>query len=324
MLNNLLIIDGSYFLHRALHAPGLSELTNNQGIKTGGIFGFLRILQSECKKQSGYYPVVCWDGGLSPRRTQLYPQYKANRKRLTADYMKSHNVDFDNEYVRDYHYQRQVLIQLLGTLGITSLLISKWEGDDLQYVLTHICKNCIIASDDKDMIQLVSPTCKIRRSMADETIVWDENDTYWHHPRFTIRKSIMGDESDNIPNVAKGLGEKTADKISLLIENTKEEDYKKTLEESMSTISPALRSKVQLVLDNWKTFETNYQLINLRVNQIPEGFEYLIKEAIKITAHKLDLFSCLAILAKHGITTIYPDELNLAIAESRKTILEDI
>lgn len=84
-LNKVLIIDGSYTLHRALHTPALQELVTTTGIKSGGVFGFLRMLQSEVKKFLGYFPIICWDKGLAKRRTELYPDYKANRKRMSAD-----------------------------------------------------------------------------------------------------------------------------------------------------------------------------------------------------------------------------------------------
>lgn len=321
MIKNLLIIDGSYLLHRAMHAPGLSELTTSSGIKSGGIYGFLRILQAEVKRNQSYYPVVCWDGGLSPRRTALYPNYKANRARVSADYMISHGINPENDYVQEYHRQRRELMVILSTLGITSLLIPKWEGDDLQYVLTKICENSIIVSDDKDMIQLVSPNIKIRRSMANETIDWNPEDTYYHHPRITIRKAIAGDKSDGIPNVADGLGEKTADKIAVLLENVPEDKYKDTLTSMLPTLPKGLSNKIQSLLDNWSVFEVNYQLINLQLNEIPDGFENLIIEAIKITASKINLLSTRVMLSQYQINTINPDEINSSIYHARENII---
>ena len=42
--NRVLIIDGSYMLHRTLSQPNNWDLINSKGKRTGGIFGVLRSL----------------------------------------------------------------------------------------------------------------------------------------------------------------------------------------------------------------------------------------------------------------------------------------
>lgn len=320
-LNKILICDGSYLLQRALHTPGLSELSNTKGEKTGGIFGFLKVFQAEMKHFPEYYPVVSWDGGLSPRRTAIYSDYKANRRRLSADMLLSHGISISDEYLEEYHRQRSILIQLLGSIGITSLLLPKWEGDDLQYLLTLICNQSVIVSDDKDMIQLVAPNVQVRRPMRKELIKWDSNDDYNCHPRFTIRKAIIGDESDNIPQVSKGIGEKTADKIALLLVNTDYNEYKNRLNAYIETHNDSLVPRIQSILDNWNQFLINYQLIDLRLVEIPNGFEKMIQDAIILTAKKIDVFKAYHLLSENGIDTVYPDQVVHLIANA-KTFLE--
>lgn len=79
MYNKVLIIDGSYMLHRNLHIEELNLLTDNNGNKTGGLFGFMRSLLKACKSvKQGYMPIICWDSGLSERRLKIYPNYKNN------------------------------------------------------------------------------------------------------------------------------------------------------------------------------------------------------------------------------------------------------
>jgi 5''-3'' exonuclease (including N-terminal domain of PolI) len=73
--NSLLIIDGSYLLHRNLRSTELAELEDSQGNKTGGIFGFLRSFSNLLRFQ-GYYPVICWDHGRNKRRLDVFPNYK--------------------------------------------------------------------------------------------------------------------------------------------------------------------------------------------------------------------------------------------------------
>lgn len=321
-LNKVLIIDGSYMLHRAMHTPAFQELRTSMGIKSGGVFGFLRIFQAEIMKNSGYFPIVCWDKGLSPRRTEVYPDYKANRKRIVADNLVALGVESEeDDYLKEYHSQRSDLIQILKYLGVPSLLIPGWEGDDLQYLLSCVTRDGIVLSDDKDMIQLVSPTIRIRRPMKDEMITWEESDSEYRHPHFTIVKSICGDPSDNIPQVASGVGGKTASKIASLIDEKNFEEYKATLEEYCQCQSGALVTKIKKVLDNWSQFVINYNLINLRLVTPPEGFESMIKDLILGVVGKPNLFKTYEILGKYEMKTIYPDQLLSIISASSCSVI---
>lgn len=321
MLNKTLIIDGSYMLHRALHVPALFDLSTSDGVKSGGVYGFLKTLQSEIRKFPEYFPVVCWDKGLAKRRTDLYPDYKANRKRQKVDeIIAAGGTPEKDEYLEEYHRQRDILISILSSLGVTSLIIPGWEGDDLQYVLTLLSNDCIVVSDDKDMIQLVSPTCKIRRPMKDELIDFS-GDNYYHHPRYTIRKSITGDPSDGIPQVASGVGEKTADTIAQLIEHVSEDKYKETLIESIDKVKPALAKKINEVVNNWNRFEINYKLINLRYVEIPESLKSLIRSAIEITSRHVNIFEAYKLVGKYEMATIFPDQIVAITSSSRNNLI---
>lgn len=321
-LNKVLVIDGSYMMHRAGHTPALQELSTSSGIKSGMIFGFLRIFQSEIKKCSGYFPIVCWDKGLSSRRTKLYSDYKSNRRRLSADSLISKGVSDnpEDQYLIEYHKQRDDLIQMLKYLGVPSLIIPGWEGDDLQYLVSLSAKDSIILSDDKDMIQLVSPTTKIRRPMKNETIEWGSSDPIYHHPRFTITKSICGDSSDNIPQVAKGLGSKGADQIAQLLQDKPFSEYKSYLEEYVENNSGSLCNKISKLLNNWDTFIINYNLIDLRLVEPPSGFESMIRDLIEGVIGKSNIMKVYSILGKYEISTIYPDQLTYLVSAASSQV----
>ena len=316
--NKIMIFDGSYALHRALHAPGLQDLCTTSGIKSGGVFGSLKILQSELKKFPGYAPVFCFDKGLSKRRTGIYPDYKANRKRQSADELIALGLEPDTKdnYLEEYHRQRHDLIQILKSLGIPSLLIPGWEGDDLQYLVSRMSENCIVVSDDKDMIQLVSPTVIVRRSQNDQTIIYDESDTYYHHPHYAYVKSMCGDPSDNIPGVAKGLGGKGADQIASLIDHTTNfDECKLILEEYLKNNSKgAIIKKIQSLLDNWNQFVVNYCLTDLSLVEVPSGFDSLLKDLISGVLGRANLMKAYQLLGQYEMNSIYPDQIIAQIA----------
>ena len=323
-LNKVMIIDGSYVLHRSLKSPGLQELQTSTGKKSGGVFGSLRTLQAEIKKFPGYFPIFCFDKGLSKRRTEVYPDYKANRKRQQADTLIAAGVAGEqDDYLYEYRRQRADLIAILKSLGIPSLLIPGWEGDDLQYLLSTVCEEGVVVSDDKDMIQLVAPNIKVRRSMVDQLIEWDENETYYHHPRFTIRKSIVGDGSDNIPKCAPGVGDKGADQIAQLIENVPFDQYKSTLEEYCESNSKGLATKVRKLLDNWDQFLINYQLIDLRLVEAPPGFESMIRDLIAGVVGHSNIMTAYKLIGQYEMNTIFPDQIISLIAPSSVQLMKN-
>lgn len=323
-LNKVLIVDGSYMLHRALHASGLEDLQTSAGVKSGGVFGFLRTLQAEVKKFPGYFPVVTWDKGLSERRTALYPEYKANRQRRSADSLIATGVEtLPDDYLEEYHRQRKDTIKILKSLGIPSLLIPGWEGDDLMYLLSKVTEDGVIVSDDKDMIQLVSPTIRIRRSLRDEIISWEGSDPYYHHPHFTIVKSIIGDGSDNIPQVAAGLGVKGADQIASIIDSVPFDQYKSTLEKYLEeNIKGAIVKKIRGLLDNWNQFIINYNLIDLHLVEAPAGFEMMIKDLIKGVVGKSKLMEAYSLIGQYEMSTIYPDQIIFALSTASAQVLK--
>lgn len=212
-MDRVLIVDGSYMLHRALKTPDLWELANSEGVRTGGVFGFLRMLGYSVK-QFDYYPVLCWDSGLSPRRLEIYPNYKRHldkskqneinriaRKivmkeieevpetfaqddrrrieeavsRMLGQYQLTGKYDDPDDYMKEYIRQRDMVISICVSLGIPSLGFSGWEGDDIITLASRTFPRSIIVSDDKDMIQLLAPNISIFRAMRKEFL---EHDSY--------------------------------------------------------------------------------------------------------------------------------------------------
>ena len=119
-LNKVLIVDGSYALHRALHVPGLQDLCTSTGVKSGGVYGFFKILQSEIKKLPGYFPIVCWDKGLSQRRIDIYQDYKNHLNRLETNRLIEAGLAPADEYLEEYHRQRADVSAISSTAAFNS------------------------------------------------------------------------------------------------------------------------------------------------------------------------------------------------------------
>jgi len=209
-LGKTLVVDGSFMLHRCLRAKSLADLKNSAGDRTGGIFGFLRSLTYEMKINGGYFPIICWDEGLSERRTKVdenYKHYKEKRDKSSGLIVEE---SVDDEYVKEYRRQRNTLIILLSYMGIPSLKFLGVEGDDIMKTIVDMSNESIIISDDSDMLQLLSEKCRVRRPKLNE--MWELDSFLSDRGLESIRKfieikALTGDDSDNIPSAIKGVGD---------------------------------------------------------------------------------------------------------------------
>lgn len=224
-------------------------MQSSSGVRTGGVFSFLRSLNFEFKGYD-YYPVVTWDSGLSKRRTEVYGKYKRNHLRIADRLLRQSDNETDlslkleetfpdesmlneaiesiretiagsrvdqinqiddDDYRAQYHRQRDVLINILHSIGVPSIKVKGWEGDDLMTLITRISDSSIVMTDDKDLIQLISPTVEILRPMQKQHLVYEDymkSREYVSSREIAIIKAIEGDASDNIPSVTAGLDRK--------------------------------------------------------------------------------------------------------------------
>ncbi|HIE28434.1 TPA: DNA polymerase I, partial [Candidatus Poribacteria bacterium] len=139
-------------------------------------------------------------------RDRLYEEYKANRPEV------------DDSLVQQFPYMRQII----EALGIPVVEMKGFEADDIIATLTKRAEaegfEVRIFTNDKDMLQLLSPNVKVYRSDRQKVTVYDEKSfkkRYKIEPRqMPDYLGLMGDKIDNIPGVG-GIGEKS---IPILLE----------------------------------------------------------------------------------------------------------
>ena len=268
--NRLLIFDGSFVLHRALSVPNNWDMRTSYGKRTGGIFASLRTFLKEIK-MFNYCPVVVYDGGLSKRRLDIFPNYKRTldkQELYESDHILTEEEQMELEFRREYNTQRNDIIPLLRDLGIPVINIKDWEGDDIIYILSKLSKDSIIVSEDRDLIQLVSNNdrrCRIRRPIREELI--DINYLQEHNidlNSYVACKAICGDNSDNIPSACFQVGEKTAPSLYKLYVESKN-NFPKTEEELTKLCKNTNIPKRKAYLNfNEEQFLNNVLLMDLR------------------------------------------------------------
>lgn len=231
MTKRLAVIDGKSVFYRGYYSmPGLSL---PDGTPTGGVYGFTSLAIELIKKLKPDYVAVAWDkkGTNIRKRRELYPEYKAGRKKPPED----------------FYAQIPILYELLEAFGWPLYEIDDYEADDIMGAFAKQAEargieTCLLTSD-LDALQLVSPLTKVYAIKNGLSNLEEFHEEYFEKKygikvnQFLDLKSLAGDSSDNMPGVP-GIGQKTATKLL--------QEYK-TLDgiyENIDSIKPAIAKKL--------------------------------------------------------------------------------
>ena len=197
-MEKLLIIDGNSLVNRAFYA--LPLLSNKDGVYSNAVYGFANILIKFIIEQKPDYICVAFDHSRHTFRTEMYNDYKGNRKQMPDE----------------LRCQLPILKDMLSKMNIKIFEIEGIEADDIiGTVSKHSGLNNIILSGDRDVLQLIDDKTQVwltKKGISDVVKVDNDNMQvlFGFNPSQVIdMKSLMGDSSDNIPGVS-GIGEKTA------------------------------------------------------------------------------------------------------------------
>ena len=204
MSETFVIVDGNSLMHRAFHA--LPPLTNEDGIYTNAVFGFLSMLLKVVGDVRPEYLAVAFDLHGPTFRHADFEAYKAGRKPTAPEL----RPQFD------------LVRECLTAMGIRQLTCPSFEADDILGTMARRCEEAgvgaLLVTGDRDSMQLVSETSHVlytKRGVSDvvrytpDKVKEDFGVTPAQIPDL---KGLMGDASDNIPGVP-GIGEKTAVKL---------------------------------------------------------------------------------------------------------------
>lgn len=202
----LLLIDGHYYVYRSFFA--IPNLSNSKGEPTNAIFGFTKTLRLMLKHLQPELGAVFWDEGMPERRVKLQPAYKETRKEMPKPMVPQ--LDF--------------IQKLTPYLGFRNISLPNTEADDLMgcYAIAA-CKRpqmeVILATNDKDLYQLVGPCVKVYTTAKADLASPKDAFALLNEDHVTAKWEVQpnligdvlalaGDSVDNIPGI--GLGRKTA------------------------------------------------------------------------------------------------------------------
>ena len=237
----LLLIDGHSMAYRAFFALPAENFTTATGQHTNAIYGFATMLISLLKDEKPTHVAVAFDVSRKTFRTEIFPDYKANRAK-TPD---------------EFRSQMSYLNDLVKGFGITQFSVEGFEADDIIATLATRAErdgfDVLICTGDRDSFQLVTESITVlypkrgvseMARMTPQAVIDKYQMTPTQYPDFA---ALRGDPSDNLPSIP-GVGEKTAAKW--IIEYGSLEALLTKTEEVSGKVGIALRENIESVRRN--------------------------------------------------------------------------
>ncbi len=233
--SRLLLVDGHAYAYRAFHA--IRQLSSPTGAPTNAIYGFIKVLAKMQVQLAPSHLLVVWDGGLDVERMTALPEYKSQRPPMPDS----------------LEVQIAALNRYLDAANIASSCQEGVEADDWiasvarQAVAAGLA--VVIASSDKDFLQLVSPRVGLLNPNDKSEKIWTAEDvrakTGVAPEQIVDWLSLIGDSVDNIAGVP-GIGPKTAadllrqfgsvDALFHRLDEVKSERLRASLESSLKVV----------------------------------------------------------------------------------------
>lgn len=241
MSKTVMLIDGSSLIFRAFFA--LPKLTNNDGVMTNGVYGFLTMYNNAFDRYKPDYVLVAFDRASKTFRHKEFEDYKGTRDKMPSE----------------LSYQFGILKDILDSLNVKYTDLDGFEADDIVGTYAKMAQKegyeSVLITGDRDYLQLVDEKIVVNLtkkgvSETKEYTVEAIKEEFGLSPKQLIEvKGLEGDKSDNIPGV-DGIGPKKAvgfiqkyGSIEGLYENIEEVSGKKTKQTLIDSEAIAYMSK---------------------------------------------------------------------------------
>ncbi len=203
----LYLLDAYALIYRAYYALNRNPRINSKGLNTSAILGFANTLHELLTKSDPDYIAVVFDPPGPTFRTDIFPEYKANREKTPED------ITNAIPYIK----------RLIEAFGVQQIVVDNFEADDVIGTLAKQAEamglDSIMFTPDKDFGQLVSPHIFMmkpaKRGQDAELMGVDEVCEKFgvERPEQVIDfLGLSGDSVDNIPGI-EGVGPVTARKL---------------------------------------------------------------------------------------------------------------
>lgn len=244
----MIIIDLNQIMISNLMAQSkgdISELPNKDAVRHS-ILNTIRAFNMKFKDEFG--TLVCAADAADPWRRDIFPQYKASRRKNRTE----SKIDWKGVF----GIMSEIREELTKNMPYKILHVERCEADDIIATLVAMREEdkYLIVSGDKDFVQLQHYGDVYQYSPMLKSFMGENVDS----EVFLREQIIKGDRSDGVPNILSD------DNIFLTDERQKPIN-KKRLEEWSDTDNIPLGSQTR------KNFERNKKLIDL--SMIPEDIK---------------------------------------------------
>lgn len=245
----LLVLDGSCLLFQMFYGMP-ARINDRDGRPIHAVIGFVGALLKMIKMTAPDCIIAVFDGEHQNSRMEIDGNYKANRTDFSVV------PDVETPF-----FQLDFIYRVLEGMGIKCFETVDCETDDIisSYVSLYSGDyDIIIASQDSDFFQLISPSVSVLRYRGSSSVIMDEalfESKFAISPdRYADYKAMVGDSSDNIRGI-HGVGPKTAAMLINSFGGTED------IIASAADIKPARIADA--VLSGADTLRRNYILIKL-------------------------------------------------------------
>ncbi|MBO6825371.1 MAG: DNA polymerase I [Sneathiella sp.] len=199
------LVDGSGYIFRAYFAMirGRGPITRSDGTPTGAVLGFsnmlFKLIQDTQRDDRVSHLAVIFDTSRKTFRTEIYPEYKANRDAPPEDLIP----------------QFPLVREATRAFNVPAIEKAGFEADDIIATYARQAREkdmeCVIVSSDKDLMQLVGGPVTMLDPMKNKPVAEPEVfEKFGVGPDKVVDiQSLAGDSVDNVPGVP-GIGIKTA------------------------------------------------------------------------------------------------------------------
>jgi DNA polymerase-1 len=240
----LFLLDAYALIYRAYYALNRNPRINSKGLNTSAILGFANTLVEVMQNEQPDLMAVVFDPKGKTFRSDIYPEYKANREKTPED------ITNAIPYIK----------KLIEGFGVELIEVENYEADDVIGTLSKKAEKegliTYMMTPDKDYGQLVSENIFMYKPAKGGKLaeVWGPKEVC---EQFGVERpeqvidflGLSGDSVDNIPGIA-GVGPVTARKliaqfgsVENLVENAEQIKNPKLKDKVMAAKEEAVLSK---------------------------------------------------------------------------------
>jgi 5'-3' exonuclease len=324
--SRVLIIDG---LNTFIRSWTTNPAMNDDGDHIGGVTGTLNSIGFQIRMFNPTRVIVTFDGkDGSSQRKKIFEGYKSergkNRFRVNRQY-----PEMMTEEDETVSMKRQFiwLVDILHHLPVTTMVYDGIEADDvIAYIATELIKEdeeCVIASTDKDFLQLVNDRVTVfsstkkklykREDVFNEWGLWPQN--------LLLFRTLDGDNSDNVPGVP-GVGLKTFLKKFPEFTDDRHIDFDELFFLSQERANPKNGKLFNTILENRDTIERNRKIMDLSKPFITVHDRMKILDRYNDTDKKFQRFDFLQVAIKYKLMHSWKD-INSWITSTWTNIITD-